>query len=44
MYCRECMKKEKKVNMSILVEEGAYVCPSCGNRINWGKKEEEVSS
>jgi len=40
MYCRICLKEGKEVNMDTLLQKGGYECPRCGNRIEWGKKDE----
>lgn len=40
MYCRECIKNGKRVNMNVLIEEQAYVCPECEKRIEWNNDKE----
>jgi DNA-directed RNA polymerase subunit RPC12/RpoP len=39
MYCRNCLREGKKVNMDVLVEEEVYICPKCGNRVEWNENE-----
>jgi hypothetical protein len=40
MYCRNCIKKWKKVCMSTLVKEGVYMFPECGSKIYWSSQKE----
>jgi len=36
----ERQNKEKKVNMTVDLEEQCYICPDCGHIIDWNKEEE----
>jgi len=40
MYCRKCIKDDKKINMDVNIEERLYSCPECGSIVEWEKGDE----
>ena len=41
MFCRKCLKQDRKVNMDVDIENGKYICPECKTEIEWHHEDEE---
>lgn len=41
MYCRECRKEGKSVNMEVRIGEQTYVCPECQTIVKWSSINDE---
>lgn len=40
MFCRKCLAKGRKVNMTVDAKEKQYKCPACDEEIEWDKQED----
>ena len=41
MFCRKCLKENKKVNMTVDIKNGKYTCPECEHEVEWDHKDKE---
>ena len=43
MYCRKCLKKNRKsINMNVDTENSRYICPKCNKVVNWIKEDMDL--